>query len=170
MLRGSYQRAGGLAFGEEAVDFTADSAEIVEVQVDNGVADVGDLVELFQAFDDHVTDDAGGDFSAAYALQGGFNLADEAVDVGGRDRALGAGDADAAHELFSIELFARAIRFDYKGNGKNGAFVRTEALVAVVAFTAAADTAVAVVGGIEDFRFFILAVRATHEEPPDAVG
>ena len=79
------------------------------MQINDGITDVGDLVQLFQTLDDHIADDAGGDFGAAHALQGGFDLADQALDIGGGDRALGAGDADAAGQLFAVKLLARAV-------------------------------------------------------------
>ena len=46
-----------------------------------------------------------------------LNLADQAIDIGGRDRPFGAGDADAAHQFVAVEFFAGAILLDDQGRG-----------------------------------------------------
>src|SRR5450756_2149755 len=132
------------------------------MKVNNGVADVGNLVEIFNAFNDHVADDARRNFGAAHALQGAFNLAHQAFDVGGRDGALGTGDADAAHQFFAVKFLAGAIRFNDEWCGENGTLDGAEALVAVFAFPAAANATATFMRGIQNFRFFVLTIWTAH--------
>ena len=120
------------------------------------------MVELFQALDDHIPHDTGGNFFAAHFLQFGFDLADQVVDLGGRDRALGAGEADALEELIAVKFLARAGLFDDERDGEDGALIGGKTLTALLTFTAAAYPAAVVVGGIEHLRTFVLAIRTAQ--------
>ncbi len=63
----------------------------------------------------------------------------------------GAGDAHAAHQFLAVELFARAVLFDNEGRGQDRPFITAEALPTTQTFPAAADAAMAIVGGIDHF-------------------
>ena len=144
------------------VDLGADGLQIRQLQIDDGVADVGDLIEVFESVDDHVTDHAGGDFFAAQFLQVGFDFAYQVVDIRGRDGAFGARHADALKQFVAVKFFAGAGAFDDQRRGENGPFVGGEALSAVFTFTAAAHASARVVGGIKYLRVIVLAVWAAH--------
>ncbi len=134
---------------QQMVNLGADGLQISQLQIDDGIADVGDLVEVFESVDDHVTDHAGGDFFAAQFLQVGFNFADQVIDIRGRDGALGARHADALKQFVAVEFFAGARALDDQRRGEDRPFVGGEALFAVFAFTPAAHTSARVVGGVK---------------------
>jgi len=78
------------------------------LQIDDGVADVGDLIEALEPFDDHVAHNAEKKPLRAPFLQRGLDLVDEVVYIIRRYRALGAGDANAFQQFLAVELLARA--------------------------------------------------------------
>jgi hypothetical protein len=92
-----------------------------------------------------------------------FHLPDQPLDIGGRHGPFGTRNADAACQFFSVELFAGAILLDDQWGCQDRALVRAEALSALETFATAANAAMAVVRGIQDFRIVMLAVWAPHE-------
>src|SRR3990170_8925476 len=148
------------------VDLGAKGPKVVEPQVDDRVTDVRDMIELFQPGDDHVADDSRRDFRFAHGLQSGFDLAYEAIDILGRDRPFGAGDAHAPGKLFSIELFAHAVLFHDHGCGQDGPFVGAEAFVAILATPPAANCASGVVRGVNHTGLVVSAVWTMHKGHP----
>src|SRR3990170_4450083 len=129
-----------LAF-KQAIDFVADGCQVVHPQIHDGVANVSDVVEFLQPGHDHIPHHPAGDLVFAHRLQGGLDLADQPLDIGGGDGALGAGNADAANQLFAVELLPRPILLDDQRRGKDGSLVGAEALLAREAFPAAPHAA-----------------------------
>lgn len=130
------------------IDFVANRLEVVQPEIHDRITNVRDLIQLLQTFHHKVANDTGGNFRLAHFLQLRFDLSDHALDVGGGDGSLRARDANAARQLFTVKLFARAILLDQQRRGKNGTLVRAEALSAFEAFAAAADSSVVIMGGI----------------------
>ena len=91
-------------------------------------------------------------------------MTDQPLDVRGGNRALGAGDADAALKLVSIKLLTSAILLDHQRRREDRALIGAEALVALNALAAPADASMAVVRGIENLRIVVVTVRATHAD------
>jgi hypothetical protein len=69
-------------------------------------------------------------------------------------------------ELFAVEFLARAVLFHDKGRVEDGALVGAEALVAIFTLPAAAYPAAVIVGGIQNRRLIVLAVRAAQSSSP----
>ena len=82
------------------------------MQINDGIADVGNLIQIFQTIDDHIPHDAGGHLSPSHALQGRFNFTKKAFDVSCRNRAFGARDSDTPGEFFAVKFLARAVALD----------------------------------------------------------
>ena len=78
----------------------------------------------------------------------GLDLADQAVDGGGGNRALGAGDADAAEEFFAVKLLAGAVFFDDQRGRQQRALDGGEALLALDALAAAANYPAIIMGRV----------------------
>jgi hypothetical protein len=76
-----------------------------------------------------------------HGLQGGFDLPYQALDVGGGDGPLGAGDANATDELVTIELFAGPILLDEQRCCQDGSLVSAEALLTILTLPPAAHAA-----------------------------
>lgn len=106
------------------------------------------------------------------ALERSFDLADKAFNIRRGNGAFGAGNANAVHQLIPVELFAGAILFNDERDGEYGAFYGAEALAAffVLAFPAAAYTAVAVAGGIQHFGLTVVTIRTSHCSSPRFTG
>jgi len=82
--------------------------------------------------------------------------------LGGRNWPLAARDADATGQFLAIELLASSILLDDQGRGEKRALVRAEALLASQALTPSSNSALGVVGGVDDAGIFGPTVRAPN--------
>jgi hypothetical protein len=121
------------------------------VQINNGVADICNKIQILQTVYNHVSNNAGWDFRAAHALEGGFDFPQQSFNIGSRNRALGAGDTDAASQFLAVKFFAGAIPLDQQGSGQDGALNGRKTLLAIKTLSAPTDTTVGVVSGIQYF-------------------
>lgn len=90
-------------FLKQAVNLAADGGQIDQPQEDDGIPDVGNLVEVAQAADDHLPNRAAEHLPDVLGPQPGLDNCNEAVDSRLGDRALGAGNQDAAPEFVPVE-------------------------------------------------------------------
>src|SRR5512143_3853802 len=79
---------------QQAIDFLAQSSQVIEAKIDDGVADVRNLIHLLESMDEHIADHTRRDFRFAHVLQFGFDVPNQTFDVCDRYRTLRAGDAD----------------------------------------------------------------------------
>jgi len=61
---------------QQMIDFFTDFLQIIHVKIDNGISDIGNLVQFFQTRHNHITDNPGGYFRPAHLLQGRLNFTD----------------------------------------------------------------------------------------------
>jgi hypothetical protein len=100
-----------LAF-KQMIYFFADRVQVIQTQINDSVTDISDMVQILQAVDRQITDDARGNFGLAHLLQLRLYLAQQPLDIGRGDRAFRARDPHAARQFFAVELFTGAILFD----------------------------------------------------------
>ena len=65
-------------------------------------------------------------------------------------------------QLLPVELFPGAVLLHQERSGQHSALVGAEALAALQAFAAPADSAAGVVVGVDDFGICFSTVRTTH--------
>ena len=140
--------------------------QVCHSQVYAGIADISDVVEVFQPFDDHVTHHARGDLGAPQLLQAGFHLVDERLDLLCGDGAFRAGGAHPLDQLLPVEFLAGGIPFDDQGRLADEAFVGGIALAALFALAASADAPLGIMGRVDDFGFFRLTIRTAQGTSP----
>lgn len=87
-------------------------ADIFEVAVDAGEADVGDGVQVFEARHDELADLAGGAFALGRVDDEGFGFIDDGLHLGGGDIAFLAGLEQAVEDLLAVETLAAAVFLD----------------------------------------------------------
>jgi len=98
-----------------------------------------DLVQLFQAGDDHIANHAEETSSRPMRWREASISPIRRSISAAENRPLGARDADAAGELLAVKLFASAIQLDDQRGSEDGALIGAEALVTILAFPSAAD-------------------------------
>lgn len=150
-----------LAF-QKKIDLFANGAQIVETQIDDGVANVGDEVQLFQACDHHVPCHARRHFSFPQGLELGLDLPNQALDVCRGYWSLCTSNPNSSSEFLPVEVLPRSVLLDDQRPGKNRTFVATESLPTLEAFAAASDATMTVMGGVKDLGIVMLAVGAAH--------
>ena len=114
-------------------------ARLAEVLIDRGEADVGDMVERFQAMHHRLADGVGGDFVAA-RFQLALDAAHQPVDLGGVDVALAAGVGDRPLELGAVERLALAVLLEHGEVAQLDPLEGGEARAAAFALRAAAGS------------------------------
>jgi hypothetical protein len=94
---------------EQPVDFVLNSLKVIQAKIHDCVADVRNVIELFQAGDDHVTHDAGGYFLLAKRFQPGLDFTGEPINIGRWDWPFGTRNPQALQQLVPVECFAGSI-------------------------------------------------------------
>src|SRR3954469_18267516 len=102
----------------------------LELPVDRGEADVGDLVELGELAHHEVADTRGGHLALAERAQPLDHAVDRALDLVRGDRALSQREHHAADQLVAVEVRAAAILLDQARHLQVDAFIGREALFA----------------------------------------
>src|SRR5439155_961081 len=144
----------------QLLDRLAHVLQVVEVAIDRGEADVGDLIDLLQLADDDVADRRRGNLRLAERQQLALDPRDQRVDLRLADRPLGHGDAQARAQLLLVVLLAPAALLHHVKGGQLDPLVGREALAARVAAPPAADVLPAVqLARIDHARIILLAVR-----------
>jgi len=101
-----------LALGQHRLHFLNKIAYILECPVHRGEANVGHLVEHFQALHDQLTQGSHGDLAEVVGVNFALNMADDRFDLLAADGPLVAGFLQAGAELGHIEWLARFILLD----------------------------------------------------------
>ena len=135
---------------------------VLEFAVHGSKSDEGDFVEFAEGIEHEFADASGGDFAFAVFVDGGFDVANEGIDLFGADGAFVAGFFDTETDFFAVEGNASAIFFDDTNGRFFDPFVGGEATFAAEAFSAAADGKILAGARIDDFGFVVSAVRTTH--------
>src|SRR5215217_5683038 len=147
----------------QLLDLAAQVFDILELAVDRGEADVGDLVEGFQLAQHALPDCAGGDFGSASGQEIGFDAGQDVVDRILTDRALGERHPELLAQLDRIEVLAAAVLLDDHQIGALDPFVGREAPTADRALPAAANAvAPAQLAAVDDPGVVRTAERAAH--------
>src|SRR5215213_4115088 len=107
-------RNSGIVPGRRAqfLDLAPQVFDVLELAIDRGEADVGDLVEGFQLAQHALPDCAGGDFGSASGQEIGFDAGQDGVDRILTDRALGERHPELLAQLDRIEVLAAAVLLD----------------------------------------------------------
>ena len=129
----------GFAGLEELLQFFFELADVFEVAIDAGEADVGYGVEFLQLFHDEFANLAGGSFAVGGVHEEGFGGVDDGFEVERGDGAFLAGAEEAGEDFGALEFFAAAIFFDDHVGDFVDAFVGGEAALTLFALAAAAN-------------------------------
>lgn len=144
------------------VNFAAYRFKIVEAQINDGVANIGHLVQLFEFADDEIANKAALDFGATKLLQLGLHLAHNTLNVGGGNGAFVAGHAQPGQQLLTRKLLTGVVSLDEEGGGQNRPFVGAKTLIAGVTDATAARATAQVVTGVYDAGLFMTTVGTFH--------
>jgi hypothetical protein len=147
----------------EPVDFGAQFVEVVDVQVDTGEPDVGDLIGVGQVIQYQIADDVAVDFAATQAEQCVFDLLDNGFDGVAADRSFYRCDLDAGEQFLPVVGFPATIAFDHQQVGSY-VLIGGEPLPTVFTLAPAADV-VARLTRIDYFMLCISTVWTTHITP-----
>src|SRR6184192_2808534 len=129
----------GAARTQYLFDLSLDLLEVHELSVDRGESDVCDLVQVPQAFHDHLADLAARDLYAAGAAELGLDVVDDRAQALRGDVALFGGLLQAVEELLGIEVLAAPVLLGDEEGHRFDAFVCGKALPTLQALTAASD-------------------------------
>ena len=124
---------------QEIFEFGHELLDVFEIHVDAGEADVGDLIEFFEAMHDHFTDFGGSEFALSGFVDHTFDFVDDGFEFGRGDGALFAGFQKSLQNFLALEAFAPAVFLDNHVRDFIDAFVGGEAAGTFQAFTATAD-------------------------------
>ncbi len=153
----------GVFAAEQLFELGFEFADVLEVAVDAGEADVGDGVDVLEALHDELADGAGGALALGRVDDEGFGLVDDVLHLGGGDVALLAGVQQAGEDLLAVEFLAAAVLLDDHVGDFVDALVGGEALVAALALAAAADgVGFLAFAGVDDPVLGKSAIRAFH--------
>src|SRR6266566_118823 len=129
----------GAARAQDLFDLSLDLLQVHELSVDRGEADVGNLVQVAEAFHDHLADLAAGDLYAAGAAELGLDVVDDGAQALRGDVALFGGLLQTVEELLWVEVLAAPVLLGDEEGHRFDAFVCGKALPTLQALTAAAN-------------------------------
>src|SRR6266702_7803509 len=153
----------GAARAEDLLDLSLDLLQVHELPVNGGEADVCDLVQVAEAFHDHLADFAAWDLHAAGAAELGFDVVDDGAQALGGDVALFGRLLQPVEELLRVEVLAAPVLLRDEERDRLDAFVRGEALPTLQALTPASNRLPHLgVARVDDFQVVMAAVWATH--------
>lgn len=75
--------------------------QVIQLQVDNGIPDVGHLVQLLQLMDHLIPNKTARHLGFAQLLQLRLNFTGNALNIGRRHRPFGARNAQTSHQLIT---------------------------------------------------------------------
>src|SRR6185437_1066536 len=125
--------------GEQLLQLFLEFAYVLEVAVDAGKADIGDGIEGLQAVHQQLADFAGGALALGRVHEEVFGLVDQRFHIAGGDGAFFAGVQQAAEDFLALEFLAASVFFHHHVGDFVDALIGGEALVAALAFAAAAN-------------------------------
>src|SRR5690348_11517513 len=152
---------GGWRGVEQAIHLLPHGLDVGIRAVDAGEADVGDVVELAQAFHNHLADDARLDLGLPQLVQFRLDLLDDGFELADGNGPLLAGVLQAGLNLLALEWLAPAVALDHHQLRQHDALDRAEALEAVLAAAPAADGA-ALIARVGGARFVESAIPTFH--------
>src|SRR5215813_13059896 len=88
---------------DQVLELVQELVDVLELAVDGGEADVGDLVELAEALHDDRPDAGGRDLALLGVVEHGLDLVDDPVELDRRDGPLLAGLRQAGAQLVAVE-------------------------------------------------------------------
>jgi len=148
------------AASHQPVDFRPDFTQIVKIEIDTGEPDIGHLIDIGQLIEHEIADHFACDLGAPQALNLVLDVVGNALHALAADGPFDRGDADAGKQFLRIEGFAVAVPFGDEQGGRN-MLIGSEALLAIQAFTAAADRLPSI-SRIDYLVFAMSAMGALH--------
>ena len=139
-----------------------EGVDVLELAVDGGEADVGDLVHAAQLVHHLLADGLGRDLAFEGVLQVLLDLLADALELVERHRTLLAGADHTAQDLAPVEALAAAVLLDDDHRQALHRFIGGEALFARQADAAALLRR----AGVDDLAFLVTAVGAFHGLAP----
>jgi len=124
---------------EQAFQLFLEFADVFEVAVDGGEADVGYGVEAFEVLHDELADFAGGAFALGGVHEEGLSGVDNFFQLAGGDGAFFAGAEQAAQNFLAVEALAAAVFLDDHVGNLVDALVGGETAGTALALSPAAD-------------------------------
>lgn len=156
-----FRAAADVAF--HRFDLVDELADVLELTVDGGVANVGDGVDVTQRGHDFVANGRGGDFTNVIILQLEDDFLDGFVDDIHGNRALLAGFDNTAEKFVSFEILTPSIALDHGERSLFQGLVGGEAVGAFQTFAATTNRA-PVFGhpGVDDFVIMAATSNTSH--------
>src|SRR5213593_2110950 len=151
----------------EALDLLDELADVLELPVDRGEADVGDRVQALQMVHHYPAELLAADLFLGALVQLGFDLDDDVVDGLHPDRSLLARLQDGPSELLAVEGLAAAVALDHVRQHVLDVFIGRVPSVALEALAAAPDELpVPAHSRVDDPILRVTAKRALHRAFP----
>src|ERR1043165_681860 len=158
------RRARPRARAHQRLQLLHELSHVLELQIDGGEADVGDLVEFLQAAHDHLADLRRRALALRRLLHVLLDGVDDAVELRGRDGPLLAGPKESGHHLVAVERLAPPVLLDDHVGDFVNALVGRDPPLTFQALAAAADgIALARLARVDDLVFEVTAEGASHK-------
>ena len=144
----------------QPVNLGSDFAQIVEIEIDAGESDIGNLIDIRQLIQHQIADHFARDLCPSQALNSVFDEVGNALHALAADRAFDRGDADAGEQLLSVERLPMAIPFGDEQTGRN-MLIGREALLAIQALATTAD-GLSSIAGVDHLVLVVSAMGTLH--------
>ena len=152
-----------LLFLQQLVQLIHKGTDVLELTVDGGEADIGDLVHILQFFHDQLTDFGRGDLALHLILESLLNVIGDFFQCSHGNRALLTGLQHTAQQLALIKGLTVSVTLDDHQRQTFHGLIGGEALVALQTLTAAANAAALLGGtGVYDLAFKMGTIGTFH--------